>query len=58
MIPLEGASEELAVDLRFGFEAVAPWMVDGSGEGVVRGMAECRAGGLVDLRVGDGSSGR
>jgi hypothetical protein len=33
MIPLEGASKELAVDLRFGFEAVALRMVDGSGEG-------------------------
>jgi len=34
MIPLEGASEELAVDLRFGFEAVPLRLVDGIGEGV------------------------
>jgi hypothetical protein len=31
MTSLEGASEELAVDFRFGFEAVALRMVDGSG---------------------------
>lgn len=32
MTPLEGASEELAMDLRFGFEAVSLRKVDGSGE--------------------------
>lgn len=58
MIPLEGASEELAVDLRSGFEAVALGMVDGSGEGGVQGMVGCRVGELVDLRVGDRSGGR
>jgi hypothetical protein len=58
MIPLEGAFEELAMDLQFGFEAVALRMVDGSGEGGLRGIVGCRAGELVDLRVEGGSGGR
>lgn len=37
MIPLGGASEEPTVDLRFGFEVLAPRLVDGSdGGGFVR----------------------
>lgn len=50
MIPLEGASEELAVDLLFEFGAVALRMVH-------EGMVGCTVGELVDLRVGDRSSG-
>jgi len=58
MIPLEEAFEELTVDLRFEFEVVALRMVDGNGEVGFRDMVGCRAGELIDLRVGDGSSGR
>jgi hypothetical protein len=58
MKPLEGASEVLAVDLRFGFEEVALRMADGGGEGGFCGMVGYRAEELVDPRVGDGSGGR
>lgn len=58
MIPLEGASEELTLDLQSGFEAASLGMVDGGGEGGLGDMMGCRGGVLVDLRLGDGSSGR
>lgn len=38
MKPLEEASEELATDLRFGFEVVALPKGNGSGEGGLHGM--------------------
>ena len=58
MKPLEGVSEVLAMDLRFGFEEVALRRVDGGGEGGFCGMVGYREGELVDLKVGDGSGGR
>jgi hypothetical protein len=51
---LGGAFEELVVDLRSGFEAVAPRAADGTGVRVLRRMVEYRVGELVDLRVEDG----
>lgn len=57
MIPLEGASGELTMDLRFVFEAASLGMVDGSDEVGLKDTVGCRGGELVDLRVRDGSSG-
>ena len=57
MTPQVGAFEELVVDLRCEFEAVAPRTVDGKGVRVFRHMAGYRVGELVYLRAEDGICG-
>lgn len=44
--------------LQFGFEEVLLETVDGSDGGALQDMVGCTGGEQVDLREGDGSSGR